>query len=76
MITAPDLIEATSDTGAFVQLSGVLKRTATKLSKICNDLRLLSVRPARRLRRDQSAADAAGQQHHAGQGQSRSSRKW
>jgi aspartate ammonia-lyase len=45
MITAPDLIEATSDTGAFVQLSGVLKRTATKLSKICNDLRLLSSGP-------------------------------
>lgn len=42
LITAPDLVEATSDTGAFVQLSGVLKRTATKLSKICNDLRLLS----------------------------------
>ena len=45
LITAPDLIEATSDTGAFVQLSGVLKRTATKLSKICNDLRLLSSGP-------------------------------
>jgi aspartate ammonia-lyase len=45
MITAPDLIEATSDTGAFVQVSGVLKRTATKLSKICNDLRLLSSGP-------------------------------
>ena len=45
MITAPDLIEATSDTGAFVQLSGVLKRNATKLSKICNDLRLLSSGP-------------------------------
>jgi aspartate ammonia-lyase len=45
LITAPDLIEATSDTGAFVQLSGVLKRTAVKLSKICNDLRLLSSGP-------------------------------
>ncbi|MDZ7631509.1 MAG: lyase family protein [Gemmatimonadaceae bacterium] len=45
MITAPDLIEATQDTGAFVQLSGVLKRTAVKLSKICNDLRLLSSGP-------------------------------
>ncbi len=45
VITAPDLVEATSDTGAFVQLSGVLKRTATKLSKICNDLRLLSSGP-------------------------------
>jgi aspartate ammonia-lyase len=45
LVTSPDLIEATSDTGAFVQLSGVLKRCATKLSKICNDLRLLSSGP-------------------------------
>jgi aspartate ammonia-lyase len=43
--SAPDLIEATQDTGAFVHLSGVLKRTAVKLSKICNDLRLLSSGP-------------------------------
>jgi aspartate ammonia-lyase len=42
---AGDLIEATYDTGAYVQLSGVLKRTAVKLSKICNDLRLLSSGP-------------------------------
>ena len=42
---AKDLIEATSDTGAYVQLSGVLKRTAIKISKICNDLRLLSSGP-------------------------------
>ncbi|MEX2182400.1 MAG: aspartate ammonia-lyase [Gemmatimonadaceae bacterium] len=45
LITAPDLVEATSDTGALVQLSGVLKRCAVKLSKICNDLRLLSSGP-------------------------------
>jgi len=45
LITAPDLIEATADTGAFVQLSGVLKRSAVKISKICNDLRLLSSGP-------------------------------
>jgi aspartate ammonia-lyase len=45
MITAFDLVEATADTGAFVQLSGVLKRCAVKLSKICNDLRLLSSGP-------------------------------
>jgi aspartate ammonia-lyase len=45
LITAPDLVEATSDTGAFVQLSGVLKRCAVKVSKICNDLRLLSSGP-------------------------------
>ena len=45
LITAFDLVEATSDTGAFVQVSGVLKRCAVKLSKICNDLRLLSSGP-------------------------------
>jgi aspartate ammonia-lyase len=45
LITAADLVEATSDTGAFVQLSGVLKRCAVKLSKVCNDLRLLSSGP-------------------------------
>jgi aspartate ammonia-lyase len=43
--TASDLIEATQDVGAFVQLSGTLKRTAVKLSKICNDLRLLCSGP-------------------------------
>ncbi|MEX2281065.1 MAG: aspartate ammonia-lyase [Gemmatimonadota bacterium] len=45
LVTSPDLVEATQDTGAFVQLSGVLKRVAVKLSKICNDLRLLSSGP-------------------------------
>lgn len=45
LITASNLIEATQDAGAFVQLSGVLKRVAVKLSKICNDLRLLSSGP-------------------------------
>jgi len=44
-ILGSDLIEATSDTGAYVLLSGVLKRTSTKLTKICNDLRLLSSGP-------------------------------
>ncbi len=43
--TAPNLVEATQDAGAFVQLSGVLKRIAVKLSKTCNDLRLLSSGP-------------------------------
>ncbi|PLY04828.1 MAG: aspartate ammonia-lyase [Arcobacter sp.] len=44
-VTAKDLVEATQDTGAYVQISGVLKRVATKISKICNDLRLLSSGP-------------------------------
>ena len=42
---AEDLIEATSDTGAYVQVSGTLKRSVVKISKICNDLRLLSSGP-------------------------------
>ena len=45
LVSAVNLVEATSDTGVFVQLSGVLKRTAVKVSKICNDLRLLSSGP-------------------------------
>lgn len=45
LVSSPDLVEATQDTGAYVQLSGVLKRVAVKLSKICNDLRLLSSGP-------------------------------
>lgn len=45
LTTSEDLIEATSDVGAFVHLSGVLKRVALKISKICNDLRLLSSGP-------------------------------
>lgn len=42
---ASDLIEASQSTGAYVQVSGALKRVAIKLSKICNDLRLLSSGP-------------------------------
>lgn len=45
LIKAPNLIEATSDMGAFVSISSVLKRSAVKLSKICNDLRLMSSGP-------------------------------
>ena len=44
-LVSPNLVEATQDAGAFVQLSGVLKRVAVKLSKTCNDLRLLSSGP-------------------------------
>src|SRR6202045_1201134 len=45
VVTASNLIEATQDSRSFVQLSGVLKRVAVKLSKTCNDLRLLSSGP-------------------------------
>lgn len=44
-IASPDLVEATPDTGAYVSYSGALKRLAVKLSKICNDLRLLTSGP-------------------------------
>jgi aspartate ammonia-lyase len=68
LTSAHDLIEATADVGVFVQLSGVLKRVAVKLSKICSDLRLLSSGP-RRLQRDQPAGPSGRLVDHAGQGQ-------
>ncbi len=45
IVPASHLVEASSDMGAFVLLSGILKRFAIKLGKICNDLRLLSSGP-------------------------------
>lgn len=42
---ARNFIEASSDLGALVTFSGILKRIAVKLSKICNDLRLLGSGP-------------------------------
>jgi aspartate ammonia-lyase len=45
LVLAHDLIEATQDTGSFVMFSSAVKRLAMKLSKICNDLRLLSSGP-------------------------------
>lgn len=45
IFSAPNLIEATPDTGAYVIYSSALKRMSIKISKICNDLRLLSSGP-------------------------------
>jgi aspartate ammonia-lyase len=45
LVLATNLVEATSDMGALVLYSSVLKRIAVKISKICNDLRLLSSGP-------------------------------
>lgn len=45
LVSAPDLITATQDCGGFLLVSGAIKRAATKLSKVCNDLRLLSSGP-------------------------------
>ena len=44
LVISPNLVEATQDPGSFVQISGVLKRVAVKLSKICNDLQTAVVR--------------------------------
>ncbi len=44
-VSASDLVEATPDTGAYVSYSSALKRLAIKLSKICNDLRLMASGP-------------------------------
>ena len=44
-VLASNLIEATPDTGSYVMYSSALKRMSVKLSKICNDLRLLSSGP-------------------------------
>ncbi|HMO14272.1 MAG TPA: aspartate ammonia-lyase [Pirellulaceae bacterium] len=45
VVRAANLVEATQDTGAFIMFSSAVKRLAVKLSKICNDLRLLSSGP-------------------------------
>ena len=45
LVRSANLIEASWDMGGFVMFSGVLKRIASKLSKIANDLRLLSSGP-------------------------------
>jgi aspartate ammonia-lyase len=42
---AKDLVEASSDTGSLLIFSGILRRIAVKISKVCNDLRLLSSGP-------------------------------
>ncbi|WP_454085426.1 aspartate ammonia-lyase [Georgenia sp. Marseille-Q6866] len=45
VVRSENLIEATSDAGAYVSMHAALKRVAVKLDKICNDLRLLSSGP-------------------------------
>lgn len=45
IVNSANLVEATQDTGAFIMYSAAVKRLAVKLSKICNDLRLLSSGP-------------------------------
>ena len=64
---AANLVEATQDSGAFVQMSATMKRAAVQISKICNDLRWLSSGPRCGLYEIDLAAHAAGLIHHAGQ---------
>ncbi|MFJ4209345.1 aspartate ammonia-lyase [Paenarthrobacter sp. NPDC089675] len=45
LVPAENLLEATPDVGVFMHLSGMLKRSAVKISKISSDLRLLSSGP-------------------------------
>jgi aspartate ammonia-lyase len=45
LVQSANLVEASWDMGGFVMFSGVLKRIASKLSKIANDIRLLSSGP-------------------------------
>ena len=66
---ATDLVESTSDTGAFMSFSSSLKRNAIKLSKICNDLRLLSSGPQAGFGEINLPARQAGLEHHARQGE-------
>jgi aspartate ammonia-lyase len=58
--TSVNLVEATTDVGVFMELSGALKRTAMKLSKICNDLRLLASGPQAGLAEINLPAQQAG----------------
>ena len=62
--------ESLSAQDAAVELSGQLKVIAVSLMKIANDLRWMNSGPLAGLARDRAAGAAAGQQHHAGQGQS------
>ncbi len=71
---AENLIEATQDTQAFVLYSSCMKSLAIKLSKVCNDLRLLSSGPRCGLREINLPAEAAGLVDHAGQGEPGDSR--
>lgn len=60
LVTARNLVAATSDVGVFLKLSGVLKTSAMKLCKIANDLRLLASGPQAGLCEIQLPAVQAG----------------
>ena len=60
IVSAEDLVEATYDNGAYIAVHSAVKRTAAKLSKICNDLRLLSSGPRAGLKEINLPQMAAG----------------
>merc|ERR1712113_235473 len=45
MTFADDLVEASSSVGSFLYFSGIMRNIAVKVSKVCNDLRLLASGP-------------------------------
>ena len=64
-----NLFESLSSQDTAVELSGQLRTLAVSLMKIANDLRWMNSGPLAGLGGDRAAGAAAGQQHHAGQGQ-------
>ncbi len=64
--TADNLVDATSNTDIFTDLSSSLKTSALSLIKISNDLRLMASGPQGRLLRNYAAAASARFLHHAG----------
>lgn len=58
--SAPDLVAATSDQAAYVSVHAALRRLAIKLSKTCNDLRLLASGPRAGLKEINLPERAAG----------------
>ncbi len=69
-VSAPNKFTVQGAHDALVQLSGTLRTLAVSLYKIGNDIRLMSLRPARRLRRTDDPGERARFIDHAGQGES------
>ena len=68
LVTAANLVEATQDCGAFVQMSGAQADRREALQGLQRPA-VAVVRAARGPERDQPAAGAGGFVHHAGEGQ-------
>jgi aspartate ammonia-lyase len=66
---AHNLFRVTQSMGDVLAYSGAMRRLAVELGKVANDLRLLSMGPARRYRRNRPAGGSTGFINHAGQGE-------